>query len=233
LKHDSFHCTRSEEQNKQVFEYVKVLIKGAIGRNVFQPVSRTMTESDHHKLLAIEQKLAELHVEQSRLQGQHDTLPARQLGCENRRAEATRNQEDSLMPWKPKTFRPAGHAEAIKRYDRQRGTAAQRGYDATWKKLRDWFLRQPENVVCACGCGRLSECVDHIEAIAGPADPKRLDIENLQAMTESCHRSKTARHNGGVGRPPDRSPAAVAEIQAMLAAAKARAAAINARLAGQ
>ena len=52
-----------------------------------------MTTDDYRKLQAIEQRLAELHAQQSRLQGQHDALLAQQLDsdvCDSRRAEATR-----------------------------------------------------------------------------------------------------------------------------------------------
>lgn len=136
------------------------------------------------------------------------------------------------MPWKPKTFKPAGHAEAIKRYERQRGTATQRGYGAAWKKAREWFLRQPECIVCACGCDRLAECVDHIIEVTGPNDPRFMDFENWQAMTSQCHRSKTARYNGGIGRPPDASPAAKADLEKMIAAARVRAAVLTARFTG-
>ncbi len=47
-------------------------------------------------------------------------------------------------------------------YDRERGTAAQRGYDYRWQKYRDWFVRQthsPEcgrnHALCEGECARL------------------------------------------------------------------------------
>ena len=39
--------------------------------------------------------------------------------------------------------------EHAKQFEQRRGTAEERGYDWNWKKLRRWFIRQPENVLCA------------------------------------------------------------------------------------
>ena len=50
-----------------------------------------------------------------------------------------------------------------KRFDRQRGTAAERGYDEDWKRFRKWFItRHP-----ACSdCERLAEEVHHIQKVS-------------------------------------------------------------------
>jgi hypothetical protein len=56
-----------------------------------------------------------------------------------------------------------------------------------------------------------------------------MDMTNHQNLCGAHHKSKTNRHNGSLGRPPDRSPAAQAELAAMLAAAKERARKIEQR----
>jgi len=85
-------------------------------------------------------------------------------------------------------------------FDRQRGNSAERGYDATWRKFREWFLsRHP---VCERGadrdkvladidqpypCGRPAEHVHHVSRLqdGGP----RLDERNCQALCETDHNS--------------------------------------------
>lgn len=41
--------------------------------------------------------------------------------------------------------------------------------------------------------------VDHIVAVAGPADPLFWKTENHQALCGTCHKRKTALENGGFG----------------------------------
>lgn len=55
------------------------------------------------------------------------------------------------MARKPKTFRPAhlpSVEEAARQYERDRGSARQRGYDTRWEKARATFLAQPGNQFC-------------------------------------------------------------------------------------
>jgi len=87
----------------------------------------------------------------------------------------------------------------------RQGSRQARGYGADWERLRDWFLRQPENVLCrsceAAGRVTLAQEVDHVVAFERPDDPKRLDPSNLQALCRRCHRKKTGRypkHRGDV-----------------------------------
>jgi 5-methylcytosine-specific restriction protein A len=54
--------------------------------------------------------------------------------------------------------------------DRRRPSAAQRGYGAKWQRESKAFLALPQNGLCACGCGRPADCVDHIVPHRG--DPK-------------------------------------------------------------
>lgn len=58
-----------------------------------------------------------------------------------------------------------------------------------WQILRRRVLF--EQPLCACGCGRIAEDVDHIQSIEGGGDPWAR--ENLQGLTHSCHGRKTRR----------------------------------------
>lgn len=80
-----------------------------------------------------------------------------------------------------------------------RGTAASRGYDRRWRKLRRWYIaRHPMCQQCdADGISSWAEDVDHIVPFDGKSDPKRLDAGNLQALCRSCHNRKT---HGAEGR---------------------------------
>ena len=77
--------------------------------------------------------------------------------------------------------------------DKRRPTATQRGYDSKWQKASKTFLAKPENRLCACGCGRVADMVDHIR-------PHRNDVKlfwdksNWQPMASSpCHNSRKQR----------------------------------------
>jgi 5-methylcytosine-specific restriction endonuclease McrA len=56
-----------------------------------------------------------------------------------------------------------------------------------WKYLRRAVLS--EQPLCACGCGRLSEDIDHITPI--DAGGGAYDRTNLQGLTHACHSAKT------------------------------------------
>ncbi len=68
----------------------------------------------------------------------------------------------------------------------RRPSAAARGYDATWRKVRDSFLaRHPLCVFC----NKLASVVDHVKPIAqGGA---RLDDKNLRGLCRDCHAAVT------------------------------------------
>jgi len=77
--------------------------------------------------------------------------------------------------------------------DKRRPTAQKRGYDSKWQKESSAFLALPENRYCACGCGRIADCVDHIVPHRGD---KRLfwSRSNWQPMASSpCHNSRKQR----------------------------------------
>lgn len=71
-----------------------------------------------------------------------------------------------------------------------RASAAKRGYDRAWRRLRRLKLQLSP----LCECDRclsahtvaLAEVVDHIIPIAERPD-LRLDLSNLRSMTKRCH----------------------------------------------
>ena len=84
-----------------------------------------------------------------------------------------------------------------KQYDKQRGTAAQRGYGSRWKKYRRWYLQRYPLCVNYDECHNVATVVDHIKPVSkGGAF---YDPENHQAMCTPCHDSKTAREDGRWG----------------------------------
>jgi len=116
------------------------------------------------------------------------------------------------MPWSPSKHCPAGHAPYQGRRcpecaatrkaaaDARRPNARQRGYDGKWQRESKAFLALPENRLCACGCGKPAEMVDHRIAHKGDA---RLfwDRSNWQPMTRACNSRKAVREEGGFGNP--------------------------------
>lgn len=75
-----------------------------------------------------------------------------------------------------------------RRYEMARGSAAQRGYDEAWRRLRAAKLRV--NPWCqADGCSSAASEVDHkISRAAGGTEA----WANLQSLCKSCHSRKTA-----------------------------------------
>jgi len=74
-----------------------------------------------------------------------------------------------------------------KRYDNQRGTAAQRGYDETWREVRKRLLcERPLCEECLkAGIVRPAITVHHIVPLSeGGA---RLDYDNLMPLCRECH----------------------------------------------
>lgn len=108
------------------------------------------------------------------------------------------------MPMKPpihgQAERQQRRREAERACDARRGTSAARGYDGTWRKLRQVFIRQ--NPLCAMCMqqGRIvpAKEVDHIRPHRGD-NALRMDWDNLQALCKPCHSRKTASENGGFG----------------------------------
>lgn len=73
-----------------------------------------------------------------------------------------------------------------------RGSAASRGYDATWQKFRRWYASTTPAICASCGLAGASRLMhlDHITPLSeGGA---RLDAGNVQWLCQSCHNAKTA-----------------------------------------
>lgn len=94
---------------------------------------------------------------------------------------------------------PGGQAcicQAAKRkaHDQQRGTSAQRGYTADWKRCRRLFLEA--HPLCSTpGCGQRATDADHIKTIAERPD-LRLSWSNLRPFCHACHSRHTATTQG-------------------------------------
>lgn len=84
--------------------------------------------------------------------------------------------------------------EGYKRFDRGRGTAAQRGYGSRWGRYTRIFKRaHPLCRACeAKGIVTPTYVVDHIEPITGPDDPLFWEPSNHQPLCERCHNIKRA-----------------------------------------
>lgn len=79
-------------------------------------------------------------------------------------------------------------AQVARQWDRQRGTARQRGYDARWNNLARRYIRQ--HPTCElCGEHPAKE-VDHIIALRDGG--QKYATYNMQALCRPCHRRKTA-----------------------------------------
>lgn len=92
-------------------------------------------------------------------------------------------------------------------YNERRGTAASRGYDRRWRKIRLMQLRA-EPLCVSCG-GAATE-VDHITPLAAGGTHA---FSNLQSMCKSCHSAKTAGENGGFGRTRSREGEGASKVQ--------------------
>jgi len=87
---------------------------------------------------------------------------------------------------------PTHQAQADQRDRETRGTAAQRGYDAYWVRVRDAYAR--EHPLCEDHLERgetvAMTLVDH--KIPLPYG-ERLDPKNLRSLCDPCHGAKSAR----------------------------------------
>ena len=75
--------------------------------------------------------------------------------------------------------------------DQARPSAAERGYDAKWRRVRAQFLRHhPECAVC----GAEATVVDHVVPLSQGGTH---EWANLQPLCVACHNRKTATVDGG------------------------------------
>ena len=83
------------------------------------------------------------------------------------------------------------HKKSRARREKNRPSAAARGYGARWRKLRKLVLH--DDPICAVCHVAASEEVDHIlPKASGGMD----ELSNLQGICERCHAEKTAQENG-------------------------------------
>lgn len=111
------------------------------------------------------------------------------------------------------------HAAAHRKLDEvKRASSTERGYGYKWQKLSKAYLR--DHPICECDdCKERPQLlpahvVDHIiphrlKQALDSGDPDRIakaqklfwSQKNWQAMNKQCHDRKTAREDGGFGRP--------------------------------
>lgn len=87
-------------------------------------------------------------------------------------------------------------AEKQQRYDRWRGSAAERGYDYRWRKARVRHLKQNPLCVHCLEKGLIVPAneVDHV--IPHKGDKKLFwDKDNWQSLCKPCHSRKTLNEN--------------------------------------
>lgn len=82
--------------------------------------------------------------------------------------------------------------QTVRRAD-NRPSAARRGYDATWRRIRSAFLKQNPNCMI---CGEKATEVDHIVPLRNGGTNA---WSNLRGMCKSCHSRHTAKFGGGFG----------------------------------
>jgi 5-methylcytosine-specific restriction protein A len=121
------------------------------------------------------------------------------------------------MPTKPKRLCPkcgqvvSGRCERCdkakeKQYDKDRGTASERGYGWRWQKARKAYLAR--NPLCVTilddglPCNRPATDVDHDTPVTGPNDPSFWDEEGWRSRCHPCHSAKTAKEGGKQWRMP-------------------------------
>jgi len=97
------------------------------------------------------------------------------------------------MPQRPPIFRPYDRPKRDdSAYDRNRGTAAQRGYDSRWQRFRAVYIQH--NPLCRrCKAkGRITATkeVHHIVPLRD-APERKYDTDNLEPLCKSCHSKAT------------------------------------------
>lgn len=90
------------------------------------------------------------------------------------------------------------------RYDKERGTAASRGYNARWAAYSRRYRKENPLCVDCLARGVLTSVehgghVDHVKAVSGPDDPLFWEPSNHQSLCQPCHSAKTAGEDGGLG----------------------------------
>lgn len=86
----------------------------------------------------------------------------------------------------------AAETAARRQRDKGRPHGAERGYDATWRRVRRLYLLAHP----VCSCGARATDVDHVVPLR---EGGTHDWSNLQALCHACHSTKTAGRDGGFG----------------------------------
>lgn len=94
----------------------------------------------------------------------------------------------------PRCHPPEVERERKAKHDATRASAAERGYDAAWRRVRRDFLAA-HPMCCAAGCNAPATDVDHILSIQERPD-LRLSWSNLRPFCHSHHSQRTARDQG-------------------------------------
>ena len=102
------------------------------------------------------------------------------------------------MPTCPPRYRGAPPVQPETRpaqaYDRQRGSAASRGYDRTWQRLRRLVLTDEPLCRHCLAAGRVQPAIEVHHLVAVRIRPDlRLVRSNLAALCKPCHSAETAR----------------------------------------
>jgi 5-methylcytosine-specific restriction protein A len=85
--------------------------------------------------------------------------------------------------------------EASRQFDANRGNSSERGYDAHWRKFREWLLRRRVMCEASTGCNRPGVELHHIVRIQYGGD--KYDESNIQVLCKS-HHSSLRGHGGRV-----------------------------------
>ncbi|SMH60489.1 HNH endonuclease signature motif containing protein [Azospirillum agricola] len=94
---------------------------------------------------------------------------------------------------------PKCAAESRARADQHRPSAAARGYDGAWRRVRKDFLAA-HPACCAAGCSQPATEVDHVQSIADRPE-LRLSWSNLRGFCKPHHSQRTGRDQGAFARP--------------------------------
>lgn len=76
-------------------------------------------------------------------------------------------------------------------HDAQRGTAAQRGYDARWQRVRAMFLQVHPLCEDCASQGRVTPATDVHHMVAKRDGGEDIE-DNLLALCHACHSKRTA-----------------------------------------
>ena len=114
----------------------------------------------------------------------------------HRLATPCRNRACSNLTLDPTGYCDIHKKQAQAQQDANRGSAAERGYDSRWRKIRAQVLRE-EPLCRECKRnGRITAAVD-VDHIDGNVE--NTERSNLQPLCHSCHSRKTGRENGAFG----------------------------------